>query len=136
MLLVNNFTCPTNKSFVFDLYSVDKNFVFINFWSTWCHFCVEELWDLQQLCKKYDMDVYFLFINCGESKTYVDNFLRQNNYNFIVGYDEENILSRKFDVMSIPRTILINDKHNIVEDIVGAKDFNGWEGVITKYIKK
>ena len=136
MLLVDNFTCQTNKYFVFDLYSVDKNLVFINFWSTWCHFCVKELFDLQKLYEKYNKDVYFIFINCGESSRHVENFMQQNNYDFIVGYDEENVLARKFNVMGIPRTILINDKHNIVEDIVGAKSFNDWEMIITKYIQQ
>ena len=136
MLLVENFTCHTNKDFIFDLYSVDKDFVFINFWSTWCHFCVQELCDLQKLYEKYNKDVYFIFINCGESKTYVDDFMQKNNHNFIVGYDEKNALSSKFNIMSIPRTIIINGKHNIVEDIVGAKDFNGWESIITKYIRQ
>lgn len=95
----------------------------INFWATWCPPCIAEMPSLQKLYSKYKDDVEFLFIT-SDTKEIVKTFKAKNNYMFPVFQAKTsppNILKTK----SIPRTLIINKRGDIVIDKSGAVDWFG-----------
>ncbi|MFB3042767.1 MAG: TlpA family protein disulfide reductase, partial [Nitrososphaerales archaeon] len=49
--------------------------VFVNFWATWCPFCVDEIPDLERAFEEYGGDVAILGINRAESLQKQTGFL-------------------------------------------------------------
>ena len=137
---IPDFTCETNFDFqqnnennkdilTFSLYKSPKP-VFINFWATWCGPCVGEMPDLQKLFNKYNKTIDFIFINCGANKEELYDFLKKNNYNLPLGFDEKNELAYSFNVKAIPMTILVNKDKIIKNIIIGARSEDQYEELI------
>ena len=137
---IPDFTCETNFDFqqnnennedilTFSLYKSPKP-VFINFWATWCGPCVGEMPDLQKLFNKYYKTIDFIFINCGANKKELYDFLKKNNYNLPLGFDEKNELAYSFNVKAIPMTILVNKDKIIKNIIIGARSEDQYEELI------
>lgn len=96
--------------------------VLINFWATWCGYCVEEMPALQMLKDKYGDDITILALNAGgDTEEDIKAFAEDNNYTFdfaIISNDEAN----KYNVQSIPATYIIDSDGNISYTITGAYD--------------
>ena len=55
----------------------------INVWATWCHSCLEELPELNELAQKYVQDTSVLFLALSdESEEKVKHFLQKRAFNF------------------------------------------------------
>ena len=69
------------SSLVFPSTLPDGNVVYINYWATWCGYCIIELPDLQEMYDGYSgEDLQWLLINLGESLAVVSNFRNANPY--------------------------------------------------------
>ncbi len=83
--------------------------VIINFWATWCGFCVEEMPDLQKLQNTYkDKNLVVLAINVGESKEVVEKFMKDNNLDLEVVLDEDSEVSNLYGVRSFPTSLVVS----------------------------
>ena len=64
--------------------------VLLNFWATWCHYCIEEMPAFQQLKKTYGDDLVVLAIDADATKQeQVDakDFVASSGYDFVFGID-------------------------------------------------
>lgn len=86
--------------------------VLLNFFTTWCPPCKEEMPDLQKLHEEYNENLTVLTINIGEETTIVEDFINENNYSFLVGLDPQ--LSIKYPVISLPTTYILDKDGKIV----------------------
>ncbi|MDD4780392.1 MAG: TlpA disulfide reductase family protein [Tissierellia bacterium] len=102
----------------------DKN-VIINFWATWCGYCVLEMPDLQKLNDKYkDEDLIVLAVNVGETKETVQEFIEENELNLIVLLDEDSAVANNYGLRSFPSTLAVNKKGEIVTGYVGMMTYD------------
>lgn len=96
--------------------------VLINYWATWCGYCVDEMPAFQQLKDKYGDDIAILALNVGgESADDIKAFAKDNGYTFdfaIISNDEAD----KYEVQSIPATFIIDGEGNIAFETTGAYD--------------
>ncbi|MGB4439444.1 MAG: redoxin domain-containing protein [Sedimentibacter sp.] len=105
----------------------DKN-VIINFWATWCGFCVTEMPDLQRLQDIYkDKDLLILTVNVGETKEQVQKFMEDNNLELAVVLDKDMEVSNMYGVRSFPTTIAVNKKGEAVRGYVGMLTYEQME---------
>lgn len=105
----------------------DKN-VILNFWATWCGFCVIEMPDLEKLQEKYkDEDLLVLAINVGESKEDVAKFVAENNLDLTVVLDKNMAVSNNYGIRSFPTTIAVNKKGEAVRGYVGMLTYEQME---------
>lgn len=95
--------------------------IVINFWATWCPPCIAEMPSLQKLYEKYGDNVAFLFVT-NDPIDKVESFKLKNDYNFPV-YLRRSNAPKELITKSIPRTLLIDKKGNIVIDKNGAVDW-------------
>lgn len=83
--------------------------VLLNFWATWCPFCREEIPDLIKLQNKYKKDGFTVIgIDSGESQVKVSSFVKKSGINYPVLLDADKNVTRKYKVMGIPTSILID----------------------------
>ena len=95
--------------------------VYINFWATWCPWCVKELPDIEKVYNEYkDKDLVILAVDLGESKDTVKSFINRNNYHFKALLDSGESVAQAYNVNSIPVSIFIDKNGNITVKRVGA----------------
>ncbi len=88
--------------------------VLINFWASWCGPCREEMPLLDQLSNKYGpLGFTLLGINVEEERDLADRFLAGTPVDFPVLYDPENGVSKLYDVIAMPTTVLV-DRQGVI----------------------
>jgi cytochrome c biogenesis protein CcmG/thiol:disulfide interchange protein DsbE len=99
--------------------------VVLNFWASWCPPCKSEMPSFNEMSNKYSKDkVAILMINLtdGQRETIsiANKFIKDNNYNMKVLFDNKMDAANKYNIESIPRTIFIDKDGYIVKDDSGA----------------
>lgn len=134
---MQNFSCEVNNNQRFELYNRKNNKpVFINFWATWCGPCVGELPDLQKVYDEYKDKVDFIFINCGDSKEMINEFINKSAiiYSIPIGFDEKNELGLKFNISAIPTTYILKVDNTIYDKIIGSRAGDEYKELLDKVL--
>ena len=106
----------------FNFNEMKGNVVLVNIWATWCPPCIAEMPSLQELSNDYKDKIDFVFVS-SEKQAVLEQFLKKNNYSLDV-YIPKTEAPETFNVRSIPRTFLIDQKGNIIIDKSGAANWN------------
>ena len=115
----------------------DKNYKFtiINFWATDCPGCIKEMPHLADTYNKYKKQgIQIIAVSMFyDPPTQVLNFIKNNNIPFPVVIDSDNKIAQQFENIRLtPTSILINQRGQIIDQIVGEIDFNKLEGTLSK----
>jgi|GEM_PF-891152 len=94
---------------VFDLESHRGKVVLINFWATYCHYCLEEMPHVQRIYTDLQHDDFVVIGVSSDTRPVLEEFLSKHSqvWDNIYGVDSGR-LSYEFDVNTIPRAFLIN----------------------------
>ncbi len=94
--------------------------VFINYWATWCGYCVEEMPAIESVYNKYKDEVEFLAI----AQDYEDPFAyaEDNGYTFPVAIDIDDYVAQTYGVRAYPTTFIIYPDGSIMGYVEGAMD--------------
>lgn len=97
--------------------------IVINFWATWCTYCVNEMPALQTQWEKWrDQDVVVLGINTGEDRLTVDRFVQEIGVNFPILLDSDNEAVQKYGIVPMPTTFFVDKQGKIVSIHEGELD--------------
>lgn len=132
---------PANGFFVFTedgekvtLYSLKGKPVVINFWATWCGYCVDELPHFQKAYEKYGDKVHFMMINLtdngAETVEKASSFISDKKYSFPVYYDTMYRAAFEYDISAVPVTVFVDADGNLVYRRVGSMN----EKMLFEYI--
>ncbi len=111
------------------------NVVMVNFWASWCAPCRVEMPKLNQLYNKYkDLGFVLLGVNVEEQQKPPLNFLQKRPVDFPILWDNRNEVSKKYKVIAMPTTVLVDRSGNIRYIHQGYKE--GDEKKYRKIIKK
>jgi thiol-disulfide isomerase/thioredoxin len=80
----------------------------LNFWTTWCPPCREEMPELEKFSQKYRGNVLFAAINLQEPPGKVRAYLDQNGFSMPVLLDEDGRVGGMFAIRAIPTTIILD----------------------------
>jgi thiol-disulfide isomerase/thioredoxin len=98
--------------------------VFLNFWASWCPPCRAEMPSMQKLSRSWDKKKYvMLAVNLREAREVVRSFAAKNGYSFPILLDETGGTAAKYRVSGIPTTAIIDEKGNIINRTVGAREW-------------
>jgi thiol-disulfide isomerase/thioredoxin len=94
---------------VFDLESQRGKVVLINFWATYCPYCLEEMPQLQRIYTDLQHDDFVVIGVSSDTRHILEGFLTKQSqpWDNIFGSDAGR-LGKEFDVNTIPRAFLIN----------------------------
>lgn len=98
--------------------------VMINFWATWCKFCVQEMPDLMKLQEAHKDDLVILYVNVGESKEKVQEFIDEQKLTGTILLDEKMEVAKMYGVDAYPTTFAINEKGEAITYWRGMMDSN------------
>lgn len=86
--------------------------VVINFWATWCGYCVKEMPYFEKAFAEYGGEVVFMMINVTdgyqETKESAMEFIAEKGYTFPVYYDTELSATYAYGAYSLPATGFID----------------------------
>lgn len=103
---------------VTSLASLKGKLVYIDIWATWCKPCLHEIPYLQALKKDFQgKDIAFVGISIDHKKQDWENFMKENKlegYQLFANLSVEDNFTRKYDVMYIPRFVLIDKEGKII----------------------
>jgi len=111
------------------------NVVLINFWASWCGPCREEMPLLNALHAKYEpLGFTVLGVNVEEEVRNARGFLKNFPVDFPVLLDNENKVSKLYDVIAMPTTVVVDRDGNMRYLHRGYKP--GDEKTYRKIVKK
>lgn len=99
--------------------------VILNFWATWCGYCLQEMPDLDALDKELQSagDAVILAIDAGEPEKTVRSYIEEEKIGLKVLLDtEEEVtgLYQKYDIRGYPTTFILNPDLSFYTYIPGA----------------
>lgn len=104
--------------------------IVLNFWATWCGYCVQEMPDFQTAYEKYP-DVQFVMVNVTdgyyETITSAKSFVAEKGFTFPIYFDTKSSATSAFDVNAYPQTFFIDAQGNIVAKARGAISLSNLE---------
>ena len=112
-----DFSLPSVNNELITLSELRGQPVIINFWATWCVYCVNEMPYLQEIYEEYNpAGLVLLGVNVGESKAQVTTFKLENNLTFTFLLDSQRTVDREYAIRGYPTTFFI-DRDGIIRAI-------------------
>jgi len=109
-----NFTLTDAGGQSVTLSDLQGQVVMINFWASWCGPCREEMPLLEQIHQRYEsLGFTLLGVNVEENSADGQAFLAERPVSFPVLYDPDNGISKLYDVVAMPSTVLIDRQGNV-----------------------
>lgn len=120
--------------------------VFINFWATWCGYCVEEMPYLEKLAKAYPNDVVVLGIagpksnsapnNPDVSKEEIIKFLEERKVTYPVLFDETGEVFDEYGIQFFPTSYIVGADGYLASYIPGAVTESDLRKAVEKAMNK
>lgn len=93
--------------------------VLINFWASWCKPCVREMPLIHRVFQSQDKDIETLFINVGEAKGSVNEFMKEQQFTFPVIIDVTGKVSSLYRITGLPATFIIDKTGTFRKVVLG-----------------
>ena len=109
-----DFTLPARDGGQVALSELEGQVVLLNFWATWCGPCRQEMPHLEALYERYrDLGFTLLGVNVEEDSSGADKFLKETPVTFPILFDPKSQVSKSYDVIAMPSTVLIDRAGNM-----------------------
>jgi len=87
------------------------------FWTTWCHYCKEEIHEIQDFKEEYSSQgLQVLGINPGwrDSESRARSFRRRQEVDLTLAFDQTMRLSNMYAVQGVPTLFLLDDTGKVL----------------------
>jgi len=104
--------------------------VLVNFWATWCEPCEREMPAMQRLYERLPRDRFELVaVTIDDEVEKVLAFQARYALTFPIAMDRDKAVSRAYQTMGVPESILIDRDGRMVERYVGPREWDAPEYV-------
>jgi peroxiredoxin len=112
-----NFRLETTNGEVMELADLRGTPVFLNFWATWCFFCLTEMPAMQIIADEYGDDVVVLGVSAGDSKEDASTYAGNNDIRYMLALDTDKVVTEAYGVRQMPTSMFI-DENGVVENLI------------------
>ncbi|PKM67994.1 MAG: hypothetical protein CVU95_04935 [Firmicutes bacterium HGW-Firmicutes-2] len=118
VIMAPDFTLTGSTGEAISLSDYRGKIVFLNFWTTWCKYCLEEMPDFQEAYEKYGDDLQILLVNVTTDENIdrqgVIDWYEQFDYTMPMVLDEEGDVTSQFTIPGYPTTYFIDRDGSII----------------------
>ena len=130
-----NFTLKSNTGKNIKLSELRGQVVLLNFWASWCGPCRQEMPLLEKLQQRYSaLGFTVLGVNVEEDPSKAKTLLKDIPVSFPILFDTQNTVSKQYQVLAMPSTVMIDRNGNMRYLHKGYKP--GDEAQYKKWIKQ
>jgi len=123
------FSLPTLDGGTVELSQLRGEWVLLNFWTTWCHFCIVQQPYLQAAYEERRDGIEFVGINLGEGEDRVRSHT-DDDITFTIALDTRQTTGAAYGVRHLPTLVLIDEEgmiRGIKRGAFGSKaELNEW----------
>ncbi len=106
----------------------EKEYIVLDFWGTWCKWCIKGIPEMKKYYKKYNTRVEFISIACYDDEAQVRKLVLAEEMDWKHILNDENTpekdLTQSYNIQGFPTKVIINSKGNIVASYEGeSNDF-------------
>ncbi|MBD3288931.1 redoxin domain-containing protein [candidate division KSB1 bacterium] len=101
-----------------------KGPIVLDFWATWCKPCIKYLPEIQKLYEKYkehDLVVLSVNVDSPRNRSKIKPFVKSKGLTFPVLLDDNSQIMRRYQIFSIPATVLISVEGKIKQTHTGYR---------------
>ena len=111
----------------------------INFWATWCPYCVDELPDFQKIVADYGDRVAFAFVDVADGQRERADDARQwlidNGFDDLPDYYDRNMAAAtSFGVYAYPTTVIVSAEGEVLTISAGRIDAALLRGTLNQLV--
>jgi len=115
------FSATTTRGEKFNNASLKGKVVLLEFWTTWCGFCLQEAGFVDRINDAYaDKGLVILAINVGESRKTVKKYLEQHPRSTRIVFMDDTNLAAMFEAKVYPIYVVIDRDGNVAGEQRGA----------------
>lgn len=108
--------------------------VIVNFWASWCPFCVQEMPDFEKVSKELGDKIVIVGINRGETvekqKEFLNSLPVKITYRLL--FDTSDEVAKTYNVRVMPTTYFLNENGVIAQKKLGAMTFEEMKQIIAQ----
>lgn len=134
-----SFTVVDARGRSVELSSIRNKPVVVNFWATWCTYCLQEMPAFEEAYKKYGDDVVFMMVNMtagDETVARAKAFIADAGYTFPVYFDENGDAAATYRVSGLPMTLFIKRDGSLYTSYTGTLYKDPLEDYIERLLEK
>jgi thiol-disulfide isomerase/thioredoxin len=116
-----DFTLETLDGETITLSELKGKKVFINFWTSWCPPCRDEMPEIQTFSKQHP-DIVILAVdlrNTEKSDEAVQEYINEYEYTFSVLLDRKGDVGQSYKVITLPTSYFVNTKGEVQYKFIG-----------------
>ncbi len=107
--------------------------VIVNFWASWCPFCLEEMPDLERVSQEFGDDLVILGVNNQETPGQGASYALDRGVTYpLLYFPKDDEVVKAYEVLAMPTTYYLDKNGIIVERKLG---FDTFEGIREKALK-
>jgi thiol-disulfide isomerase/thioredoxin len=94
--------------------------VVLNFWATWCPFCVAEMPDFESVNQAAEGQVQFIGVNIQDDAGAADDLAVETGVSYLLTRDPQGVVYSAFGGVAMPTTVFIGADGIVDEVVTGA----------------
>jgi thiol-disulfide isomerase/thioredoxin len=94
--------------------------IVLNFWATWCPFCVAEMPDFEKVNQTADGQVQFIGVNLQDDEGAANDLAGDTGVTYLLTRDPQGVVYNAFGGVAMPTTVFIGADGIVDEIVTGA----------------
>lgn len=107
--------------------------VVLNFWASWCPFCVAEMPDFEDVSRAHADEVVFVGVNLQDDAGAADSLAIETGVTYQLARDPQGVVYNAFGGIGMPTTVFIDADGVVAEVVTGKLSREGLEAKIDQH---
>ncbi len=105
--------------------SLKGKVVLVNFWATWCPYCLKEMPAIQDFWQQHRADGFeVLAISVDDTPSKIARYMKDKGYRFAAAAMDPTVRTSFGDVSTVPTSFLV-DRNGVIRHKISGQVYNG-----------